>query len=181
MSLQIAQQKGEKKIFVSEIGKVLFENFGLHGTQLKQYEEVFEKIIDTSTLVKIINEFGDSYTNTQTQYRKLPTAKQILKAFWDTKKVSNVFGVHICNWCNNTGYVLGLYDYQLRVPIPNKQTPVPIDQFEKIAFECFCGRCQGKDLESVQVREKRILKYGWNSEQADKFIEDCKKLSEQSR
>jgi len=176
MGLQVALQKDEKKIFTSEIGKALFENFGINGAQLKQYEEVFEKTVDKSALVKIINEVGDVYTNTQFQYRKLPTAKQILKAFWNTKSNSNILGVKTCNWCNNTGYVLGLYDYQIKVPIPNKQTPVPIDQIEKIAFECFCEHCSGKDLEDYRVREKRILKYGWSSEQADKFIGDCVKL-----
>jgi len=176
MSVQIAPQNAEKKIFTNQIGKALFENFGINGTQLRQYEEVFGNIIDISTLVKVINELGDAYASIQSQYRKLPTVKQILKAFWDVKKSSNVFGEHICNYCNNTGYVWGLQEYHQEEHISNKQVLGPMDQIEKIAFECFCGRCRGKNLENIEVREKRILKYGWNEETADKFIEDCKKL-----
>lgn len=155
----------------------LVRHFGLYGEILENYIAGLLKCNNVVVMVQTLEELAKQYKG-----KKAPNVRAIKDAYFAVfespgEKRSILSD---CRYCYNTGYVLGLYGYQTRSYIPNQQTPVPTDQIEKIAFECACGHCLGKNLEDYGVREKRILKYGWEKEDADKFINDCKELADRN-
>lgn len=154
----------------------LVRYFGLYGDVLDGYVAGLLKCNNVLVLTQTIEEMAK-----QNKGKKAPNVRTIRDAYFAVFKSPGEKQAKLqnCNYCDNTGYVLGLYDYQSRTAIPNKQIPVPTSQIEKIAFECFCGHCQGKDLESRDVREKRILKYGWDRNEADRFIGECCQLAQE--
>jgi len=158
------------------IKEALVKYLGLRSEMAESYAVSLNKCYNIVKLTEVIVNLGKKHFG-----QKPPTSKQINDAYFEvfTKKDEFKRRAIDCNYCNSAGYATMLYEYNVRLPIPNTTEPIPTVHIEKVAMECFCGKCDSKNQEPVEVRRSRVMKYGWFQKNKDRFLEDCQKMEEE--